>query len=511
MGLWNNLIVRIKGDSTDLDNTFTKAEGKISTFASRAGSMLKGFFAVGAIVSFGKAVIGASEALSDTFSFAVAGAKGGLREFLNMVGQADFSNFFSNISNAYTKAKDLAAAFDELKDRNAYVSYVTSGKKEEAAKMEQIVKDKTGKYSLDARKAEAEKLKAIEKEIQTITEEAIDATFRLEKQGWQNLNKMTADEGVKLYETVAGFTDEQTKKVQEAFDYAFKAWGKRKTDKQVVQTVMNQTGYSRGSIEQYLRYIQLMKDGEEDVIPKLFGIFQKAAEGKTAAQERFNGVLRITNALLEEEEGIVRKSGIQGLGVNIGLPKFGKEVSDQLVKKPLSATQAEANIFYLKGIGFDQNEAEEAWGRWVDGWRQASEMAVDFISEAFIGLFESIGSGNFDDFGKDLLQGFGGLLANLGKMLVSLGTTMLLAQTLLKFPSIPTAIAAIAAGAAAMAIGGLMMGAASRGAGSLSSGGGSGGGGYATEVQPANMRVEVFGKLEGRDIVISSKRYQQDN
>jgi hypothetical protein len=511
MGLWNNLIVRIRGDATDLDNTFAKSESKISSFASRAGGMLKGLFAVSAIVSFGKAVIGASEALSDKFSFAVAGAKGGLREFFNLVGQADISNFFNRIGDAYTKAKDLAAAFDDLKDRGAYVSYVTSGKKEEAAKMEEIVRDKTGKYTLDARKKEAEKLKALEAEILGITTGAIAATFRLEKQGWENINKMSADEGVKLYETVASFTDEETKKISDAFKVATKEWGAKVSDPRVANTVMRMTGFSRASVEEFQRYLQLMKDGEEDVIPKLFAIFQRSAEGKTAAQDRFNGILRITNELLkEQEQGIIRVSS-QSIKINPFSGKFANPITGELAKPNTPVpSQIAGNQKYIMNLGFDKSQAEDIWNQWVNGWKNAGDEITNYLEDSFISVFEAIGSGNYDNLGKNLLSGFGRLVANLGKMLVSLGTTMLLSLTLLKVPTIPTAIAAIATGAAAMAIGGLMMGAASRGAESLSSGGGSSSSSGGS-ISAGQMRIIVEGRIDGRDIYISNKRYSLES
>jgi hypothetical protein len=494
MSWLSDLVVRIKGDKTQLDSTLKGAEGSIQSFASKGSMLLKGLFTgavITAIVGFGKAVIGASENLSDKFSFAIAGAKGALTEFLTMTSKADFSNFFKNIGDGFTKAKDLAEALDELRDKNAYVEYVTSGKKQESAKMEQIVKDKTGKYSLDARKAEAEKLKIIEKEIQTITEKAIDATFSLEKQGWENLNKMNADEAVKMYENIGRITEEERVKLKTGFDYAINLFGFKKGLEKTLSGKAGAgllKGINKDTIESYGRYLQLMKDGEKDVIPKLFSMFQRAAEGKTTAQERFNGVLRITNALLEEQFKKISGPSTKG-GFNI--PQLGPTpgAADVLAGPPQGGTY--------------KDPMQDAW---VQSWQDAANEVASMLTDTLSHVFEDIGKGSFEGFGDDMLASLGMLLSRLGKMAIALGMTILTAKIAMKSWSIPGALALIAAGAAATAIGGAMQGAASRGM----SGGGSGGGGSASMSQQ-NMKIEVVGKISGKDIVISSKRYLEDN
>lgn len=189
---------------------------------------------------------------------------------------------------------------------------------------------------------------------------------------------------------------------------------------------------------------------------------------------------------------------------NLAAPDFGLQRDNTLAGAPQGGSIFNPYMF----TGKDYIPQIEDWKA---TWESAIMDVTSLLSDAFIRVFESIGSGSFEGFGDDLLRNFGNLVANLGKMLVALGTTMLLAQTLLKTPSIPTAIAAIAAGGAAMAIGGLMMGAASRGAKSLSSGGSGGGGGYGVANGMQTIKVEVEGKISGKDIVIASKRFLNDN
>jgi hypothetical protein len=247
-----------------------------------------------------------------------------------------------------------------------------------------------------------------------------------------------------------------------------------------------------GISEEYKKYFELLRTGEAEVLPKLFKTLQTFQESGTSAQERYNGVLRITNALLTEQEDALTR--IQGPATQKapGIPGLAGApgAADVLAGAPQLGT-------YI----------DPMTEQWVNSWKQATEEVTSMISDAFIGVFESIGSGSFEGFGDALLQNFGRFIANFGKMLVAMGTSMLLAQTLLKTPSIPTALAAIAAGGAAMAIGGLMMGMANKQGSNL---GGSGGGGQASMSQQ-NMKIEVVGKISGKDIVISSKRYLEDN
>jgi cell division septum initiation protein DivIVA len=182
---------------------------------------------------------------------------------------------------------------------------------------------------------------------------------------------------------------------------------------------------------------------------------------------------------------------------HLKMPSFGVKAGNTLAGAPSQPDKGDPNLFG----GF--NAAEQ----WKQAWEGAIMEVTSLLSDEFTKVFESIGKGSFKGFGQELLGNFGSLISSLGKMLVSLGTTMLLALTLLKTPSIPTAIAAIAAGAAAMAIGGTMMGMA-QGA-NLGGGGGSSGGGGGQGISSQQMKVIVEGKIRGKDIVIASRRYEE--
>jgi hypothetical protein len=496
MGWLSDLVVRIKGDKTQLDSTLKGAEGSIQSFASKGSMLLKGLFTgavITAIVGFGKAVIGASENLSDKFSFAVAGAKGALTEFLAKVASGDFSNLISGMSEAGKKARDLAMEIDALQDKEAYTKYKLSGMKTTSAELESVVKDKTGKFTLSQRKQAASDLKKIEEDILKMTKDLAQETFDVEAKAWENRNKMSVSAAKDLYEKVQTISKGSIEEMDAAYNEIIKKFGgqlfaKRTGSMPFVDMKEGVLGIS----EEYKKYFELLRTGEAEVLPKLFKTLQTFQESGTSAQERYNGVLRITNALLTEQEDTLTK--IQGPATQKapGIPQLAglPGAADVLAGAP----QVGAYI-------------DPMTEQWVNSWKQATDEVTSMISDAFIGVFESIGSGSFEGFGDALLQNFGRFIANFGKMLVAMGTSMLLAQTLLKTPSIPTALAAIAAGGAAMAIGGLMMGMANKQGSNL---GGSGGGG-SSGFNQQNMKIEVVGKISGKDIIIASKRYAEDN
>jgi hypothetical protein len=68
---------------------------------------------------------------------------------------------------------------------------------------------------------------------------------------------------------------------------------------------------------------------------------------------------------------------------------------------------------------------------------------------------------------------------------------------------------ALAAGIAAVAIAGLIRGTISQGSQSFSSGGG-GGSSYGSSNGAGELRVVVEGKIQGRDIYISNRRYSDE-
>ena len=335
MSLLNNLIVRIRGDKTQLDQTLKGAEKSVSNFGGavkKIGPQLAALFSVTAIVAFGKQVINASEALSDKFTAAMEGAKGAAFEFFNKIATGDFKNFVSDIKEAFIAAKGLAEQFDRLKDIGAYTEYITSTQRAESTELQETLKNTSLKISV--RKEAAEKILKIEKEILDKTQSFASMQFNLEKQSWENRNKMAADKAKEMYETIIGLDEKTINKLNSAFENQISLFGGKKGIEQVRSGKAQRgqlTGISEDTIKLYADYLDLLRESEEDVIPNLFKLYTEFNKANISAQERYNGLLRYTTGLLKEQGTTVAKitpvTGPSAIGTsNIKMPGFGAKL-----------------------------------------------------------------------------------------------------------------------------------------------------------------------------------------
>lgn len=276
----------------------------------------------------------------------------------------------------------------------------------------------------------------------------------------------------------------------------------------------------------------LLKDAKEEL--RAAKDYYKLNPSNTAARENFyKAAARVeevqsmdSRRLMSQYTGVLEQMAQRGrdlVDAFTPIPEVIKKVNKELNNMPInpvSLGNPDITPNQFPGLRPDVFRADhqalfggaDVAGQWKAAWEDAIMGVADLMSNTFTDLFEHIGSGSMEGFGQDLLKNFGSLVSQLGKMLVALGTTMLSAQMLLGTPSIPNAIAAIAAGGVAMAIGGAMMGAASRGANSLSGGGSGGSGNYSGNSSGTQtIKVEVQGRISGKDIALVSSRYGEDN
>lgn len=395
------LTAKLGLDTSEFDRKLDQADGKMQGFgkgmSSVAGKISAAFAGITAIAVFSKQIIHASEGLSDKFTFAVAGAKEAVWEFFNMIGRGDFNNFIDNLIEGYRRAKDLADQLDRLKDVGAYTSYITSGLQVQSAELKERVRDKTGKYAIAQRKRDAEELKKVEQQILDTTVEFADKTFQIEKLAWEGRNKMTTEEATKLFDTIMGLSKEQYKTLEETFNYEIGLFGQKKGISKILSGdrsagTFARAGITKEQIANYAQYLDLIKNGEEEVIPKLYALYNRYNESKTQAQERYNGILRITNTLLEEE--VIRLGGTRG--VDSLNPPYAdiKHLSPNQGLMPYANDVIEADI----------SEVTEALLTQQD--------AVNLLSDAFMQLFDNTGDG-FSKMVDTMIQGIERLLVEL--------------------------------------------------------------------------------------------------
>jgi hypothetical protein len=134
-------------------------------------------------------------------------------------------------------------------------------------------------------------------------------------------------------------------------------------------------------------------------------------------------------------------------------------------------------------------------------------MVQDFAAQFLDAIGQALAGGNTKDLGKGLLIALANFMVQFGVMLLTTGLGLKAFAESMNNPE--NAGIAIAAGAALIIAGGAIKGLLSKGA--KGGGGSSGGGGYSAAAMEKAMKIEVYGKIEGKDIAITSRRYVEDN
>jgi hypothetical protein len=274
-----------------------------------AGSILKitGLIGVvyGAFKSV-KSIISTTEGINDRFEALTAGAKEMFWELQHSIATLSFNNLISGLSEAWKRGKQLNEELDRLADERAYNDYIISSLSRESRKLQEVTKNV--QLDISVRSEAAKKREEIENKIYERSEKLANRTFKIEKDAWAGRNKMAAEEAVKLYEkfdnmnemTITGL-EERAKKGKEFIkdNVAFTTW---------MQQYGTQHSISPETINDYIKYFDLLEKGEAEVLPKLFNAFKNFDNSVADAQERLNTFVR-------ESSGIFRKEGTATIGI----------------------------------------------------------------------------------------------------------------------------------------------------------------------------------------------------
>lgn len=539
MGRLRDLIIRIRGDKTQLDTTLSSSQSSISTWSRKIMGYIAAAFGVGAIVRFTK-------------------------ESMKLAAEAE------GVKNAFMKIGDAQSVLEDLKK-------ATRGVIEESDLMTLAIKAQNFKIPLQdlAKYLDFATKRAIVtgKSVAELAELIVAGIGRKSSRSMIQLG-LAAKDVQEAFKTTGGFmalVTAETEKMGDVTNTAAirygqltasmkdlkEAWGgfvnnapimkevtQWATDllKQLAEPgltpwqkfIMNPDEYNEWKKQQ--AEIQKAKEAEEASYgPGYYALLDEVTGKKkeqAAVEVKEIETLTTLNAKLAEyktelnEIDINDRKGIETLNEKIKaleeyirLLQSGQSVGAGSVKPPVKiqgkgyTPQQKIDSFTLRDVKLPEiPEVEKLFDipkEWEATWKSAIYSVSDYMAEAFAGVFEAIGEGSFKDLGKELLISFGRLLSNLGKMLISFGSLMLVTLILSKTPSIPTALAAIGIGAAAAAIGGAIIGAAGRGGSNLAGGGG---GSYGSSSnQPQTIKVEVTGSIKGRDIAIAGQRYIEDS
>jgi hypothetical protein len=115
MSWLSDLVVRIKGDNTDLDSTLKDTESKIGGFKTKAlalGAAISGV--VVAAFALWKKVMESTEETMDQLEILTAKFKGGFQGLMETIATGDWGGLIDNITKTAKAYRDLAAAKDEM-------------------------------------------------------------------------------------------------------------------------------------------------------------------------------------------------------------------------------------------------------------------------------------------------------------------------------------------------------------------------------------------------------------
>lgn len=304
-------------ETTKVEGSSSKFNRTLGAVGSGIGSLiLKAGGAVGAI-TFLASAINSVEGPADTFEAAIGGAKGSLFEFQRMLVSLDFDDFFRNLVDGYKHGKKFADMLDELADKSAYNDYVVAGLRRQSEELAETIKNK--QLDISVRADAAKEREKIELQIQERTNSIAKKAFIIQKQNWEDLNNMSADEALMLYERIDSMNSDLTEKLDSIFDKADKTF-KGKDLFGAKRAFLMQQGISSGIpenvIKDFAKFRELLKSGQSDVLVKLFGTFKNIEEVMYQSQSEYNSKLRETSMLLNQEDRQVDKltNNVSGLG-----------------------------------------------------------------------------------------------------------------------------------------------------------------------------------------------------
>lgn len=297
-GVTDDLADKVK-DATGQNSKFT---GSFSSIGAGIGKFLGIAGAAAGMIALVKSSMEAVEGPGDKLEAVVTGVKESMFELQRSVATMDFTSFFKNLTEGYEKGKKFADMMDDLKDKTAYSDYKVAGLKAQSAELAETIKNK--QLDIAVRSQYAEDRKKIEEAIKDRTQELAEKAFLIEKQHWQDRNKMSTEEAVKLYETIDNLSREQADKLQKAFSHESSLFGEKEGSRRILSgegSAGTLKGIPKEVISSYSEYLNLLRTGESDVLVKLFNTYKNIDQVRYESQRTYNLAVRETSMLLNNE------------------------------------------------------------------------------------------------------------------------------------------------------------------------------------------------------------------
>jgi hypothetical protein len=494
MGWLSNLIVKITGDNKGLKTSLNDSEKSVGVFGNaikKLGGMIAAAFAVGKLLSFGKEIIGLAakaEGVRQGFSklndpellMQLRTATRGTVSDLELMQRA------VQASNFQIPLKDLAALLKFASQRalqtGQSVDYLVDSIVLGIGRKSPLILDNLGISAVRLR----QELKGAGVEMTTVGDVAAA------------VGKIASEEMAKMGE-VADTTATKLGNISSA-------WTNIKTS---MGTLVTESELLRKSLEGVANALQNIS--ERGLLSTLF---EKRSTWEKRQTEKANWDIPSEYVPYWDKGNMLPEVNVSGKKTE---PKI--QIKRE---KPISKMSSPAMPDYfltqmvqgtnkgegpnLEGLRESNIELEREMTKMEEILTEGRDMAFDLGTQVIEGLAEAMSGGDIKDIGKGLLLSLANFLSQFGKLLITMGLGL---EAFAKSLATMNPVVAIVAGTAMLVAAGAIRGLVSRGSSTVSGGGGSSYGSGNFNAQ--NVRVEVIGKISGKDIVIASKRYINDN
>ena len=492
-----DLIVKIRGDKSDLDQKLEGAGSSLGKFKLKALALAGAITGAvtGAFAIFKKA-LESTKAGSDFLERSIATAKGTLGGFFTTIGSGNF-----NLKDIATNMKLAAEAAKEAAIMYQFLGEVSRGREIKASQNEyykslamvsafetKSLKERL-KYLQYAREAQIEANKNNKQNIEDELNIFENAFLKRLGKGWEqygdqlkeNFRDMAANYDAyfgkgKLY----AMWKAQEKGLLESVADRPELLSRER--KQMLNNLQTNIRYA----EAFLFLQNIMKADKiniDDYSKKLKEFYAVQQSGESALRM----ITRmITNLSEETKYSSNELEKLKGQFADLAKIKLEPKAFDlglRTMTQQLVATSEE-----WKNIMLSLNDFFDSF-------------AMDIVES--IGM--AIGGADIEELGKSLLLGFANILSQLGQMLIAYSGILSAFQLTSENPAAwPVALAA---GVAALVAAGAIKAAVRGGMGTVTQGGGGGSASYNAEA--GSLRVVVEGKLRGKDIYFANRRFEE--
>jgi len=495
VGILHNLIVKITGDKTQLDNTLQGAGRSVNTFGSvvrKIGGYIAAAFSITIITGFVKSCIQAAVAAEGIMN---AFRRIGSPEIMGQLKEATRGLFEEEALAKYAiQAKNLGIP---LRDLSRYLEFAT-------------------KRAITTGKSIEELTEAIitgvgRKSTRSLIQLGISVT------DLQNELKKTGDFTIAL----GNIMDRELTAMGEVTDTTAVKFRQVKTAWQEFKESLGNKIVSSEWFQNLLgglKNLTSMLSG-----PKQAGINDPYAKWRNLTKEQINILIPQTKEQIEYFKGL--KGGeaslqfwVEGLKVlndqldHVPPPgSTGSIITGEKIKRIGAPSKVSAGHIAMPGItmpetaglqGMEYNlqalkeyndRLKEEMDRMQDVLSAGRDMAVEGVADLIEGIGEAFG-GVDKDLGRELLLSFASFMSQFGRMLILSGIGMMTLNP-------KKGAQMIAAGSAMLLTAGIVKGTMNKESTTSSRGGG-----YAGTTSTQTMKVVVVGKISGKDLALVMRR-----